>query len=59
MSGDANTPSKPIAPSTQTEDWRKLAEQASKEQDPQKLLKLVQDLCDNIDHRDSKGKRSA
>ncbi|HEV2401878.1 MAG TPA: hypothetical protein VGS27_33400 [Candidatus Sulfotelmatobacter sp.] len=59
MSGDAGTPSKPIASSSQTEDWRALAEQASKEQDPQKLLKLVQDLCDNLDHRDGNRKRSA
>lgn len=59
MSGDAVTPPKPIAPSSQTPDWRTLAEQASKEKDPQKLLKLVQDLCENLDRRDADRKRSA
>lgn len=59
MSGDASTPSKPITPACRTQDWRQIAEQASKEQDPQKLLRLIQDLCDNLDHRDREGKRTA
>ncbi len=36
-------------PNPHTEDWRDLAEQASRESDPQKLVKLVQDLCDRLD----------
>jgi hypothetical protein len=32
-------------------DWRDLAEQASQEQDPNKLLKLVSELCEAIDDR--------
>jgi hypothetical protein len=37
-------------PDTQ-KDWRDLAEQASHEQDPNKLMKLVSDLCEAIDDR--------
>jgi hypothetical protein len=32
-------------------DWRDLAEQASKETDPEKLVKLIAELCDAIDHQ--------
>jgi hypothetical protein len=32
------------------QDWRDLASQASKEADPQKLTRLVQQLCDRLDH---------
>lgn len=39
---DASTP--PIH-----EDWRELAEKASNEQDPKKLVDFVQRLCDEID----------
>ena len=35
------------------EDWRKIAEQASKEMDPGKLLQLVQDLCTKLDERNA------
>jgi GAF domain-containing protein len=35
-----------------TEDWQAIAERASKEQDPNKLLQLIQDLCDKLDSRD-------
>ena len=32
-------------------DWRDLAEQASHEQDPSKLMELVSELCEAIDHK--------
>ena len=31
------------------QDWRQIAEQATKEQDPEKLLQLVEQLCDALD----------
>ncbi len=40
---------KPTTP--ETEDWRELAEKASNEQDPKKLLETVARLCDSIDKR--------
>ncbi len=33
------------------EEWRDIAEKASHEQDPRKLLKLVDALCDTLDQR--------
>jgi GAF domain-containing protein len=39
--------------STHLDDWRVLAEQASKEQDPHRLLSLVQELCHALEQRDS------
>jgi len=33
----------------EAENWRKIAEEASKETDPAKLIKLVQSLCDLLD----------
>lgn len=32
-------------------DWRDLAEQASHEPDPDKLMELVSELCEAIDHK--------
>ena len=32
-------------------DWRDLAEQASHEQNPKKLMELVSELCEAIDHK--------
>jgi hypothetical protein len=32
-------------------DWRDLAEQAAKETDPEKMVKLIQELCSAIDHQ--------
>lgn len=37
------------------DDWRELAEKASKEQDPKKLVDFVQRLCDEIDQLKHKG----
>jgi len=33
----------------QPESWRDLAQKASSEKDPKKLLQLVQELCDRLD----------
>ena len=42
-----------------TQDWRKLAEQASREQNPVKLRALVAELCDllekQLEHHKSRG----
>jgi hypothetical protein len=35
-------------------DWRIIAEQASKEMDPQKLTRLVAELCRSLDDRNRK-----
>ena len=35
-------------------DWRVIAEQASKEVDPEKLTRLVAELCRSLDERDKK-----
>jgi hypothetical protein len=34
------------------EDWRVIAAQASKENDPEKLTRLVAQLCESFDERD-------
>lgn len=39
------------------EDWRLIAEKASKETDPKKLLQLVQHLCDLLDRRDGSARK--
>jgi len=39
------TPRTPL----ETQDWRALAERAAEEKDPQKLIELVQTLCDQLD----------
>jgi hypothetical protein len=35
-------------------DWRTIAEQASKEMDPEKLTRLVAELCRSLDDRKQK-----
>jgi hypothetical protein len=37
---------------SQAENWRDLAEQASKEQDPEALLATVRKLCQTLDRRE-------
>ena len=36
------------------EHWRELAEKASKEQDPKKLLQEVEELCEELERRQAK-----
>lgn len=36
-------------PLPETERWRGLAEKASKEQDPKKLLETVEELCEELE----------
>ena len=38
-----------MAPHLEQEDWRPIAEQASKEMDPQKLTFLIEKLCCALD----------
>ncbi len=38
-----------ILPPSDEPSWRELAERASKEPDPKKLLELVHELCDQLD----------
>jgi len=47
-------PEKKAKPPFRTEDWRELAKKASREPDPRKLLRLVEDLCDRLDQGDTK-----
>ncbi len=35
----------PVGSGSPEKDWKQLAEQASQEADPQKLMKIVKDLC--------------
>lgn len=44
---------KKTKPSSGQGDWQKIAEQAANEQDSQKLLELVQRLCETIDKRNA------
>jgi hypothetical protein len=39
------------------EDWRKIAARASTETDPDKLLTLVQELCEILERREAESKR--
>jgi hypothetical protein len=41
----------------QLEDWRKIAARASTETDPDKLLALVQELCEILERREAESKR--
>jgi hypothetical protein len=41
-----------------TDDWRELAEKASHEMNPKKLVNLVQRLCDELDKESSARKRN-
>jgi hypothetical protein len=36
---------------SQTEEWKQLAEKASKEQDPKELMKTIDELCKKLDER--------
>lgn len=58
MSENRKVPPPLLQPSSslhpQTEDWHELARKASEERDTQRLLSLVEHLCDAIDHRDGK-----
>jgi len=47
---------KPKSPSPRWEDWREIAERASNETDPKKLIQLVRQLCDVLDQHEAKGK---
>lgn len=38
---------------TETENWRTLARKAAEENDPNKLLRLVQDLCRILEQHDN------
>ena len=44
--------SNPAAPPI--EHWRELAEKASKEEDPKKLLQEVEELCNELEQREAK-----
>jgi len=50
MNDDGNQKPNPTPP----QGWRDLAEQASIEQDGEKLSQLVDDLCDQLDHEDER-----
>jgi hypothetical protein len=39
----------PLSSGSPEKDWMQLAEQASHEPDPQKLMKIVKDLCTALD----------
>ena len=39
-----------MAQNLTNQDWRSLAAQASTEQDPAKLTRLVTELCSSLDH---------
>ena len=41
----------------QLDDWRKIAARASTETDPDKLISLVQELCEILQKRDAEHKR--
>lgn len=43
--------------SPKDEDWRDLAEKASREPDPKRLVELVKELCDKLEHREAVQKR--
>jgi hypothetical protein len=40
-----------MAPQSTDQDWRCIAEQASKEMDPAKLMSLIGELCHALDER--------
>ena len=49
--GERKRPADSETADTSSKDWRDLAEQASHEQDSSKLMELVSELCEAIDHR--------
>ena len=54
---EESLPKKPVARATDPEDWREIAAKAANENDPQKLIELVADLCDRLDAQDAVRKR--
>lgn len=50
MQEDRKIPEAPAAPG---EHWKELAEKASKEQDPKKVLDAVEELCKELDEREA------
>lgn len=56
MEGDNKPQSSVLPAASQCQDWREIAERASKETDPNQPLKLVQDLCDLLEQRDAERK---
>jgi benzoyl-CoA reductase/2-hydroxyglutaryl-CoA dehydratase subunit BcrC/BadD/HgdB len=55
--GDSVKPKATTPTPTGLEDWRKIAARASTETDPDKLLTLVQELCDILEKREAESKR--
>lgn len=49
--------SHPAPANTENDGWRDIAEKASTEKDPEKLVQLVEDLCKKLDQRDANRKR--
>jgi hypothetical protein len=47
--GNAMTNNGKKPPESPPEDWKKLAQQASAEPDPDKLMEIVEHLCEAID----------
>jgi len=50
-------PKKPPATASDPEEWREIAQKAANEKDPQKLIRLVENLCDKLDEQDALRKR--
>jgi hypothetical protein len=48
-----------MEPPLKDRDWRIIAEQASKEMDPEKLTRLVAELCRSLDERNRKTEPAA
>jgi hypothetical protein len=55
--GDSGTSNGTTSTPRRSEDWRKIAARASTETDPDKLLTLVQELCEILERRDAESKR--
>jgi predicted Zn-dependent protease len=45
-------------PPPPTDEWREIAERASREQDPRKLIELVQELCKKLEEAHGKPPKS-
>jgi hypothetical protein len=50
---------KPSSTSSDSTDWRQIAEKASEEADPKKLSELVKQLCDRLDEIEHQKKSAA
>jgi hypothetical protein len=55
---EKSQPTAPSPPPPRPDDWRKIAEQASTEMDPGRLLELVQDLCSKLDEQKAQRNRA-